>query len=244
VASLQAAAANTEAAQSAKFTMSMSLEMGTHHITVYGSGAIAQDGKRARIDLEVPGVAHLEELVVDESIYMNLDGIPHPNTPLLAGKHWLRIDLADIAGSQGLDLETLRQQAQNSTPTNGLEYLQGLSGTVVRVGDDTVQGAHAIHYRAAIDYTNVVNQLPDLSAEARQRLATLGTVPADVWIDDHNRVVKMQFTMDGSAFGGDGRAQMTMEIGQFGAPVDVEAPSPDEVIGLSELRAAEHPRSA
>jgi len=232
---LQVAAANTQAAQSEEFTMSMSVETGTHHFSVYGSGAVTQDGKHVRIDLSVPGVAHVETLGIDESIYMNLDGLGIPARQLPAGKHWVRIDLADIAAQAGVDLDTLRQQAQDSTPTNGLEYLQGLSGEVTRVGDDTVNGAHATHYRAAIDYPNLANQVPTLTPQARQQLTALGTLPADVWIDDANRIVKMQLTVDASAYGAQGHAEMTMEISRFGAPVDIQAPPPEEVIGISEL---------
>jgi hypothetical protein len=165
---------------------------------------------------------------------MSLDGFPIPVGQIPAGKHWVRIDFGDLAQASGLDLNMLREQAQSSTPTQGLAYLQGLSGAVERVGDDTVHGAHATHYRAFIDYANTVDELPGLTADARARLSTLGTVPADIWIDDNNRVVKMQFAVDGSAFGG-GHAEMTMEISDFGAPVDIEPPPPDEVINFSEL---------
>ena len=52
-------------------------------------------------------------------------------------------------------------------------------------------------------------------------------MPADVWIDGQDRVVKMHMTIDGSAFGGTGSggtAELTMEISDFGVPVDVQAP--------------------
>jgi hypothetical protein len=236
VASLQAAAANTEAAQSAKFTMTMSFDTSGRDVEMRAAGAVAQDGKHAVIEIDIPGVGRIEERLIDESIYMSLDGFPIPAGQLPPGKHWVRISFGDLAQASGLDLNALREQAQSSTPTQGLAYLHGLSGAVERVGDDTVHGAHATHYRASIDYTHAVDEVPGLTAEARQRIATLGTVPADIWIDDHDRVVKMQFAVDGSAFG-DGHAEMTMEISDFGSPVDIEPPPPEEVINISELLA-------
>ena len=122
------------------------------------------------------------------------------------------------------------------TMATGLEYLQGLSGDVQKVGDDTVAGEHATHYRASIDYAKVAEKLPDTSAKARDELTKLGTVPADVWINDDDRVVKMQMAIDGGAFGGDGgKIEMTMEITDFGVPVDVQAPPEDETVDLSSL---------
>jgi hypothetical protein len=46
----------------------------------------------------------------------------------------------------------------------------------------------------------------------------------------------MQFAVDGSSFGESGaRLQMTMEITDFGVPVDVQAPPPDQVTDFSTL---------
>jgi hypothetical protein len=233
--SLKAAAQNTQDVRSAKFTMTIGLDARGSHYDVRASGVVANDGSAARIDVEIPGVGTMQELLVDEAMYMSLDGLPVPEGKLPEGKHWLRIDFGEIANALGLNLDELRQQAQNSTPTQGLEYLQGLSGDVEKVGDDTVNGAHATHYRASIDYSKIADQLPGATGAMRDRLAKLGTVPADVWIDDNDHVVKTHFTIDGSAFGGQGVADMTMVISDFDGQVDVSAPSPDEVIGISDL---------
>ena len=112
---------------------------------------------------------------------------------------------------------------------------RALSGDVEKLGDDTVAGEHATHYRAAIDYARLAEKLPD-SSEVRDKLPKLGTVPADVWIDDDDRVVKMHMTIDAGAFGaGTGTAEMTMEITDFGVPVDVQAPPEDETVDLFSL---------
>ena len=65
---------------------------------------------------------------------------------------------------------------------------------------------------------------------------TLGTVPADVWINDDDRVVKMHLVIDGSAFDtSGGTADLTMQITDFGVPVDVQPPPADETSDLSAL---------
>ena len=47
----------------------------------------------------------------------------------------------------------------------------------------------------------MLDELPNASQETRDALAKLGTVPADVWIDGQDRVVKMHLTIDGGSFG-------------------------------------------
>jgi hypothetical protein len=80
--------------------------------------------------------------------------------------------------------------------------------------------------------------LKDAKPEFRQKIAALGQVPADVWIDDSDRVVKTRFAIDASTFGASsGSAEMTMEITGFDVPVDVQAPPADETVDLASLGA-------
>jgi hypothetical protein len=62
-------------------------------------------------------------------------------------------------------------------------------------------------------------------------------VPVDVWIDDQDRVVKMQMSVQFPGFGGTkgGSIEMTIEITEFGVPVDVPAPPAEEVVPIGEL---------
>jgi len=235
VSALKAAAQNTQGVESAKFTATIKFDSPDEHYDLHATGATADDGSAARVDVDIPGIGAVQELLVDKSLYMSLDGLPVPQGLLPEGKRWLHVDLGGLASTLGLNLDQLREQARNSTPTQGLEYLEGLSGDVEKIGDDTVNGAHATHYRASIDYSKIADQLPGLTDSMREQFAGLGTVPADVWIDDNDHVVKMHFMIDGSAFGREGTAEMTMEMSDFGAPVDVAAPSPDEVVGIGDL---------
>jgi hypothetical protein len=229
---LQAAVSNTQAQQSSRFPMDMGIDASGKSVSLHADGVASGDGKAAQITMTIPSLGTLEERIVDGTIYVNFgDG---PLASKLGNTPWISISLDELGQKTGTDLGALADQAQSSGPQQGLEYLQGLSGDVEKIGDDTVAGEHATHYRAQIDYAKVAEKLPE--GATRDKLAGLGVVPADVWIDDSDRDVKMQFAIDGSSFGEAGaKVQMTVEMTDFGVPVDVQAPPADQVTDFSTL---------
>ena len=114
------------------------------------------------------------------------------------GKQWVSIDARRAAGAVGTDFGGLADQARAQRPEQGLEYLQGLSGDVEKLGDDTVGGRarHALPRRRSTTPRSPT-QLPSTDAEAAPTSwRSSATVPADVWIDDDDRVVKMHMKID------------------------------------------------
>jgi LppX_LprAFG lipoprotein len=232
---LQAAVSNSQAESSSRFVMDLAVDARGQSTTIHADGVVAGDGKNGQITMTVPSAGTLEERIVDGTVYMNFGALLGTNET--GGKQWVKVGLDDLPQSAG-SVSSLADQAGSNGPQQGLEYLRGLSGDVQKIGDDTVGGAPATHYRASIDYAKAAAKLPATSAKVRDALAKLGTVPADVWINDDDRVVKMQFAIDGSAFGADGgKIQMTMEISDFGVPVDVQAPPADQTIDFAQLGA-------
>jgi hypothetical protein len=162
------------------------------------------------------------------------------STYLPGGKEWVRLDLETAGKAMGIDFSRLMGSASQN-PSDSLELLRS-AGEFSAKGTEMVAGIRATRYHGAIDL--------DKAAAANaatggliQRLRELGApaqYPADVWIDDSDRVVKMQFATDGGAFGGttdSGRAEMTMEITGFDVPVDVQPPPADETVDLASLGA-------
>jgi hypothetical protein len=233
---LQAAASNSQAAESSRFTMDMTVDVSGEPVTITVDGVMAGDGKTGQLEVAMPIVGNIEERIVDGVIYMNLGSFPGAPAEL-DGKQWVKLDLEQLKQQNGM-FGDLAGQAESNSPKQGLEYLQGLSGDVQDLGQEDVGGRPATHYRASIDYSKVLDELPDASTETRDALGKLGTVPADVWIDDQDRVVKMHLTIDGGALGGgSGTAELTMELSDFGVPVDVQAPPEDQTVDFSSLGA-------
>jgi len=229
---LQAAASNTQAEESSRFVMDMTVKGGGGDgLTIHADGVMAGDGKTGSITASMPMFGTFEERIVDGVMYMDFGDLPFASK--LDGKRWVKLSLDDLKNKAGLDLGALDQ---SNGPQQGLEYLQGLSGDVTKVGEDTVAGRPATHYRATLDYSKLADEMPGASDAMREALSKLGSVPADVWIDGNDHVVKMHLTMDASGFGtAAGAVDMTMEITDFGVPVDVQAPPADQTVDLLEL---------
>jgi hypothetical protein len=234
---LEAAVSNTEAAESTRFVMDLTIEVAGESMTMHGEGVASGDGQNGQISMRIPSVGTMEQRIVDGTFYANFgDLLGSGFDKELGGKKWVVFDLDELGALGESNISQLADQSDASGPKQGLEYLQGLSGDVEEVGEDTVAGRPATRYRASIDYAKVAAEQPGATPEMSAALTKLGTVPADVWIDDQDRVVKMHFAIDAAAFGGkDGKAVMTMEITDFDVPVDVQAPPADETVDLSAL---------
>jgi hypothetical protein len=237
---IQLAASNSSAAESFRFTTTIGFDIEGERVEMHMDGIGSADGQRAQITAEIPEVGSFEERIVDGVVYMDLAAFPDVARTLPAGKRWVAIDPAAVGGLDQEQLRALSEQAEQNTPATGLDTLRGLTGDVEDLGQETVGGRTATHYRGELDLGALgEEELGDVSEEERElfgALASSGPVPVDVWIDDQDRVVKMQMTRPFPAFAGAvGGIDLTMEITEFGVPVDVQAPPPEEVVSITEL---------
>src|ERR1700733_5791132 len=85
-----------------------------------------------------------------------------------SGKPWISIDFAKFAGIPGLD--SLESNPMSSNPGEMLQYLKGVSGSVVSEGQQSVDGVEASHYHADLDLDRVAAALPSVDRQAVQQL--------------------------------------------------------------------------
>ncbi|HEX5586120.1 MAG TPA: hypothetical protein VFZ17_02330 [Acidimicrobiia bacterium] len=190
---LQLAASNTEASESMQFELRSSGELGLR-----ASGVVSGDGHTGTVSVDLGDLGHVEQRIVDGTVYIDAGGLFGGSD----GK-WIALPL-DGLGDAGTSIPGL-----NGTPKSALDLLRDVAGPVETIGDDTVAGHHATHYRATVSEG--------------------GDASIDVWIDDQDRVVKIQSTSP------DGGADITFEVTAFGVPVDVTAPPADDVMELPGL---------
>jgi hypothetical protein len=175
------------------------------------------------------------ELVVDgDTIYLR-----SPLFEMFTGaSEWLSMSPDELAtGGGGLGFGS-------SDPSTFLESLRGVGGEPEVVGQEDVRDVETTHYRATMNLAQALEAAPEGErAEVEAALEQLGDIddagiPVDIWIDGDDLPRRMRMDM-GAAFGAitgsEGVMTMTMELFDYGEPVDIEVPSPDEVTPFSEV---------
>ena len=154
---------------------------------------------------------------------------------------------------QGLDIGQF-SQANQSDPTQMLQFLRSVSGKIEEVGTDEVAGVEATHYRADIDLRRYPDTLPpEERAAARESADRLieqlgsSTIPSEVWVDDDDLVRRMRTEFDmkvPTGSGGEVKMNMdfTVDLLEFGVEGgDFSPPPADQVTDMLELQGASGP---
>jgi len=127
--------------------------------------------------------------------------------------------------------------ANNPDPTNYLGYLRGVADTVQTAGNDTVRGVPTTKYTGSVDLQHAIDrETTGTTKQSIQRLVTLVgdlRMPFTAWIDNEGRLRKLTLTMDLSAIAAKLGAPagtrpvitVTLEMYDFGTPVNVQAPT-------------------
>jgi hypothetical protein len=123
---------------------------------------------------------------------------------------------------------SLGQLAAQNDPAHTLNEIR-TAGTIVSVERTDLGGVRAEHYRVQLDLAKLGADLPvGLPAEAVRQLG--GEFPVQLWLDDAHR--PLQIVLDLSPIlkpAGGAAAKITTRYTEWGGPVDVQAPPPDEV---------------
>ena len=129
-----------------------------------------------------------------------------------------------------------------------IDALQGVAGEVTTKGTEDVRGVSTTHYAATIDLTKALDAVPaDQRSQLEDRLKTAGVdlsklaIPVDVWVDDDGLVRRLTATLDTTALAGVApaipgvRVDETLEVFDYGQPVDITVPAADQVTDVGGL---------
>ncbi|PWI43658.1 hypothetical protein [Streptomyces sp. ICBB 8177] len=154
----------------------------------------------------------------------------------LDGKHWVKYSYADLAKIMGAGSGAAMQQLmQNDNPVHNVQ-LALASGTLHRVGTETVRGVAATHYEGT-ENTGSLSTASGLTAAEREQLqrqlkqagVTSGTV--DLWVDAHNLPVKVADRMQTSQ----GTVSSTLYYSDYGVAFSETAPPASDTADLTAL---------
>jgi hypothetical protein len=186
------------------------------------------------------GAGEVEMIFAGQVLYMKM---PFLTQLLTDPKPWIKVDL-EAARRGGPSLTQLVQLGQ-SDPTQILELLRGITRNVHDLGSEDVRGTSTTHYKMVLNLGRAAEKASEnarLSVENLiQRTGAL-TLPADLWVDHAGRMRKMSYRVDLPSASGHTATQtdhdtmsVAMELYEFGVPVRVEPPPPDQVVDLLEL---------
>jgi len=161
-----------------------------------------------------------------------------------SGRSWIKVDLSKLSGVPGLS--SFANGPTTSDPGQTLQMLQSVSGSVVNLGQQRVDGVETTHYQAQLSLNRLADAFPASERSAmRQVISTLqqalpnGDFPVDVWIDAHHLVRRTTTTLDLSLPTGPNLQETaTVDLGDYGPQSRPAAPPADEVFDASSLTGA------
>ena len=168
----------------------------------------------------------------------------------LGGKPWAKLDVGALMRQLGMDVDIgSLLQGQSNDPTQGLGMVRG-ADNVVKIGEEKIRDVDTTHYQVLVDLDKAITEAPTPEArDAMKKLVNLYTlrkVPVDVWLDNDGRVRRFQESLSsgvirlpaGLQTQGDplaGHVTVTYDLYDFGRPVDVQLPPPNQVADLNQL---------
>lgn len=214
-------------------------------VTMTGRGVMDFSGAASNMTVEMFGMGGFEMRQIEDTVYVRL---PEDLVAQMPGaKPWLEADLEAMYGQQYGAGPAQGGAAQD--PTRQLEYLRGVSDSVEKVGVGEVRGVRTTRYEAVVD---LEREVTGQDAEAHEEMVEkLGAskLPVEVWLDDKNRV--RRYAMDATVpvpedapempEGGEMQTSIVAEYYDFGTPVDVQTPPPDQTTEGSKLLAGGRP---
>jgi hypothetical protein len=264
--SFTGAAQASSAADSARFALEleMTMPLTDKALSISADGGFDTAAKRAQLSFDLSSLAELFKSLGsafggemsgemgdpdDWKLEAIQDGdVAYVSFPLMAdqlpaGKTWVKGDAKELSGANAGQLSQFGSFA-GTDPRDVLGMLKAVSGSIEAVGTDEIRGVETSHYRASVDVAKLEQFVP---AEQRQTLgsfdetakaAGLSEIPVEVWLDADQRVRKLSLDIEAKQPGTDQsvKASLVVELYDYGKPLEIELPPPDQVVDASTLK--------
>ncbi|MEU0334146.1 hypothetical protein [Streptomyces sp. NPDC006193] len=242
IAALRSAAKSTDRADSAKVRSTTSvgdlMSMTANGSLTWGDGlkgslVITYTGGQMAEMMKKSGTSSMEARYLPDAYYAHMSDAYAQHA---GGKHWIRYAYDDLAKVGGASGSYMKDQFQNATPNQSVKMLLA-SGDVKKVGEETVAGVHATHYKGTLNVAELADRTSNLGAEQlsalKKQLSQAGvtTDTVDLWIDDQNLLVKKSEKADTA----NGAMTNTTYYSDYGVKVAAEAPPADDTRDFADL---------
>ena len=246
LAALKAAPDAAEQAGTVSFEMMVTGSASGQMFDLTATGAIDSAARQMSLEMDLgsmlselaastgetlpPGADAPMRIVIDgDSLYMRM-----PILDALTGTSgWLGASPDQL----GQTTEALDLGAGGFDPGKLLASLRGVSDDVTVVGREDVRGVATTKYTATVSLADAVAQAPASQRPGLQaqldKLGDEAQLPVEVWVDDDGLPRRYSLTI--AALGSQGgTTELVMEFFDYGEPVTIEVPSPDEVTPITE----------
>jgi len=252
--SVAEAAERTRAAETARMTMKLSVSGAglPIPISVEGRGVTALAEPKADFTLDFTPLLALAGTEGDGRTRVLVPGGPDVfvDPPAVAGldqvtegRRWLALDLAESAEAAGLDPSGLAD-AIRIDPATFLASVRAAPG-LRDVGEEEIGGATVTHFRGKVRAADYLRALPPERRRAAERalreLSRATRTPdvgadVDLWVDEEGLVRRLRQATPVPAQPGTpaGRVDVTLDMTDFGAPLDAAAPAADQVTDVTD----------
>jgi hypothetical protein len=174
-----------------------------------------------------------------EPVRMLVDGtqfwmrVPPAMRAETGGKPW-----AKVSGG----VTSLGAGMQSPDPSSMLNQLRGVTNELEKRGRVKVRGVSTTHYHAKLDMSKAMAEVPQAEREQMEAMLKLvgGSMgaPVDVYMDDDDRIRRMDMSYEFDMFGQKMSIALKMELFDFGTRVAFKRPAAAEVAELSSLAGA------
>lgn len=217
------AAAADNASEAGSFAFAMTLTMGAkQRLTADAEGTFDFERQVGDMTMTVsgPGIpAFLEDLEI-EMIVGRERGYMRMPAEFGLGRAWYRVPM----GQPAADVEATGLDQLTQDPSQFLEFLRLTSeDDVEEVGTDEIRGVTSTHYEADVSFEKALEQAPnqeaveDLESKMGVDLASLPSMPVDVWIDDDGLPRRIELAI--------ADMEVSVDFFDYGAEVDYEVPA-------------------
>jgi hypothetical protein len=228
-------------------TLTMSISAAGQSFSFSGEADVDNEHQRIDMTMDLGMLGGEMQMVMDE-------GVVYLRSPVFSdvGTVWVSMDPAR------LDPAAAGQLGGFGTGTTDPSAFVGLFAGVFDVrakGEQELKGVSTTHYVGTIDLKKVLEGFSDIGgkdvdaatkeqlAQAVEQFESLGIgqrLPFEIWIDEEGLPRKQRVTMDFGDLvpGAEGASMdMTIELSDFGEPVDIEIPRRSEVTDVTETLA-------
>ena len=144
------------------------------------------------------------------------------NAYVRVADRWTGFFLADPGGPRG-----------PNDPLWPLDALFGASEEAVKIGPEAVRGVPATRFRLTVDLARADAALPAGVSVPSGPYRSLSRLPAEVWLDADGLARRISVSSE-SAAAVDAQVWSVVELWDYGVPVDITPPGPDEVLAPAE----------